>query len=168
MLHYYLQQLFILKLFNHMKVSLHIHDYSGSYNLSKPWSIQYKSLFYHAALLPQSHQLQESITATSQTVLQAQARPEPPRLTTLLNELTNRVSAKWEEIGISLRLESGLLEIIKEDNPKDCRACLRNVLKEWLKRIDPPPSWVAIIKAVKDAGYRPLARTLREKYLPNK
>ena len=86
------------------------------------------------------------------------------RLTTLLNELTNRVSAKWEEIGISLHLESGLLEIIKKDNPKDCRACLREVLKEWLKRIDPPPSWVAIIEAVKDAGYRPLARTLREKY----
>ncbi|MCG8626867.1 MAG: death domain-containing protein, partial [Proteobacteria bacterium] len=124
---------------------------------SKPWSIQSNSLFYHAALLPQSHELQESITATfqqSQIVLQAQARPEPPRLTTLLNELTNRISAKWEEIGISLRLESGLLEIIKEDNPKDCRACLRNVLKEWLKQIDPPPSWVAIIKAVKDAGYR--------------
>ena len=86
------------------------------------------------------------------------------RLTTLLNELTNRVSAKWEEIGSSLRLEFGLLEIIKKDNPSDCRACLREMLKEWLKQIDPPPSWVAIIKAVKDAGYKPLARRLREKY----
>ena len=90
--------------------------------------------------------------------------PEQLRLTTLLNELTNRVSAKWEEIGTSLRLESGLLEIIKKDNPSDCRACLREVLKEWLKRIDPPPSWVAIIKAVEDAGYRPLATILRKKY----
>ena len=126
-------------------------------------------MFYHAALLPQGHQLQESITATFQqswTILQAEEHPEPPRISTLLNELTNRVSAKWEEIGISLRLESGLLEIIKKDNPSDCRACLRDVLKEWLKQIDPPPSWVAIIKAVKDAGYKPLARTLREKYLP--
>ena len=128
-------------------------------------------MFYHAALLPQGHQVQETIVATfqpSRIVLQAEEHPEPPQFTTLLNELTNRVSAKWEEIGISLRLESGLLEIIKEDNPKNCRACLRDVLKEWLKQIDPPPSWETIIKAVKDAGYRPLARTLREKYLPNK
>ena len=133
--------------------------------------MQYKSLFYHAALLPQGHQLQESIAAAFQqprTVPQAKEHLEPPRLTTLVNELFNRVSAKWEEIGNSLQLESGLLEIIKEDNPKNCRACLREMLKEWLKQIDPPPSWVAIIEAVKDAGYKPLARTLREKYLPNK
>ena len=118
----------------------------------------------HAALLPQ-----ESIAVTfqSRTVPQAEEHPKPPQLTTLVNELVNRVSAKWEEIGNSLQLESGLLEIIKEDNPKNCRACLREVLKEWLKQIDPPPSWVAIIKAVKDTGYRPLARTLRDKYLPN-
>ena len=117
----------------------------------------------------QNHPLQESITATFQhslTTPQPRTYPESPRLTTLLNELTNRVAAKWEEIGISLQLESGLLEIIKKDNPNDCRACLREMLKEWMKQIDPPPSWSAIIKAVKDCGYRPLARTLRNKYLP--
>ena len=117
-------------------------------------------VIYHNSLVP-------FITSDqSRTTPQAQARPEPPRLTTLLNKLTNQVSAKWEEIGTSLRLESGLLEIIKKDNPSDCRACLRVMLKEWLKQIDPPPSWVAIIEAVKDAGYRPLATTLRDKYLP--
>ena len=117
----------------------------------------------------QNHPLQESITATFQhslTTPQPRTYPESPRLTTLLNELTNRVAAKWEEIGISLQLESGLLEIIKKDNPNDCRACLREMLKEWMKQIDPSPSWSAIIKAVKDCGYRPLARTLRNKYLP--
>jgi hypothetical protein len=41
------------------------------------------------------------------------------------------------------------------------------VLKEWMKQIDPPPSWMDIIKAVKDAGHSLLARTLRDKYLPN-
>ena len=118
----------------------------------------------------QTHHIQESITATfhhSLSTPRPQAHPEPPRLTTLLNELTNRVAAKWEEIGISLQLESGLLEIIKEDYPNNCRACLREMLKEWMKQVNPPPSWSAIIKAVKDAGYSSLARTLREKYLPN-
>ena len=127
----------------------------------------------HAAVQPnplQTHSLQNSITATFQSSLttpQAQVYPEPPRLTTLLFELINRVAAKWEEIGVSLQLEPGLLEIIKEDHPKDSRACLREVLKEWMKQVEPPPSWSAIIKAVKDCGYRPLARTLREKYLPD-
>ncbi len=114
--------------------------------------------------------LQESITATFQHSLatpQTRAHPAPPRFTTLLNELTNRVAAKWEEIGISLQIESGLLEIIKKDNPSDCRMCLREMLKEWMKQVDPPPSWLAIIKAVKDCGYNLLARTLRDKYLPS-
>ena len=118
----------------------------------------------------QTHHIQESITATfhhSLSAPQPRAHPEPPRLTTLLNELTNRVAAKWEEIGTSLQLDSGLLEIIKKDNPGDCRTCLREILKEWMKQVNPPPSWLAIIKAVKDAGYSPLARILREKYLPN-
>lgn len=114
-------------------------------------------------------QLQQGITATifqnSLTTPEVRPYPEPPRFTTLMNELINRVAAKWEEIGFSLRLESGLLEIIKKDNPSDCRACLREMLKEWMKQVDPPPSWSAIIKAVKDCGYRPLARTLKEKYL---
>ena len=118
----------------------------------------------------QAYPLQESITATfyhSLTTPQPQAHPEPPRLAILLNELTNRVAAKWEAIGISLQLDSGLLDIIKEDNPNDCRACLREMLKEWMKQVNPPPSWSAIIKAVKDAGYSFLARKLRERYLPN-
>ena len=115
----------------------------------------------------QSRNLQERVTATFQHTLtapQARVYPEPPRYTTLLNELTNRVAAKWEEIGSYLQLESGLLEIIKKDNPNDCRACLREMLKEWMKQVDPPPSWSAIIKAVKDCGYRSLARTLTDKY----
>ena len=126
--------------------------------------------FDHCTTDLQPDCLQESITATfhhSLSTPQPRAHPEPPRLTTLLNELTNRVAAKWEAIGISLQLESGLLEIIKEDNPNDCRARLREMLKEWMKQVNPPPSWSAIIKAVKDAGYSRLARILREKYLPN-
>ena len=122
--------------------------------------------------LLQIHPLLESITATFQHSLttlvpQPPVYAEPPRFATLLYELTTRVAAKWEEIGTSLQLESGLLEIIKKDNPNDCRACLREMLKEWMKQVDPPPSWSVIIKAIKDCGYRPLARTLREKYLSN-
>ena len=116
------------------------------------------------------HPLQRSMTATfhhslTKPPLPAIAYPRPPRFTTLVHELTNRVAAKWEELGISLRLESGLLEIIKKDNPSDCRACLRVVLKEWLKQVDPPPLWSAIIDAIKDCGYNLLARKLRSKYL---
>jgi hypothetical protein len=129
-------------------------------------------MFYYTDFCPNPSQnrLQESIAATFQqslTVPQAQAHPEPPRINTLLKELSSRVSPKWEEIGTFLRLESGLLDSIKENNPDDYKACFRMILKEWLKRIDPPPSWVAIIKAVKDTGHRPLARILRDKYLPN-
>ena len=121
--------------------------------------------------LQSSRQLQERVMATEcqpplvlPRASQVEAHPKPPLFSVLLYELTNRVAPKWEVIGISLQLEPGLLDIIKTDHPSDCRACLREVLKEWMKQVDPPPSWSASVKAVKDAGNSLLARKLQEKY----
>lgn len=126
-----------------------------------------QSLPAQSRSLPQSVPLQESITAVFQCSMATPpplARSECPRFTTLLNELSSRVAARWEDIGSSLQLEPGLLEIIRKDNPSDCRACFREMLKEWMKQVDPLPTWSAIIKAVKDCGYSILARELRRKY----
>lgn len=91
---------------------------------------------------------------------------KPPKFVELLRELSDVVSARWEDIGLQLRLSPDLLEIIKKDNPSDCRACLREMLKEWIKQVEPPPSWLAIITAIKNCGYRPLAHKLKRIYLP--
>ena len=94
------------------------------------------------------------------------APSKPPEFVVLLRELSDEVSPKWEDIGLQLQLRPGLLEIIKKDNPLDCRACLKEMLKEWMKQVEPPPSWPAIITAIKTCGYRSLARKLKRIYLP--
>ena len=87
----------------------------------------------------------------------------PPNFTTLLIELLNKVSADWEDIGLILKLEQGDLSAIKTDH-QDSKKCFREMLKLWLKQINPPPSWSAIINAIKVLEHKPLAEELRKKY----
>lgn len=62
-----------------------------------------------------------------------------------------------------LEVEEGLLKNIKVDY-KSCDDCLREMLRAWLKRINPQPTWSAIITAIDDLGEHQLAEDLRKKY----
>ena len=83
----------------------------------------------------------------------------------LLKELSTRVSAIWEDIGLCLGLSTDSLDIIKKDNPGDSKSCFREMIKIWWRRVDPPPSWSAIIEAVETLGQELLAQNLKLKYL---
>ena len=87
-----------------------------------------------------------------------------PKLKDLLEELYTKAAGKWEDIGISLEIEDGKLEQIKTDNASDSRSCLREMLRTWLSRVDPPPSWSAIAGALERLGDENLADHLRSKY----
>ena len=82
----------------------------------------------------------------------------------LVKELYNTISNKWEDIGILLGIELGLLDSIKAAENQVPQSCLREMLKIWLKRTSPPPSWAAIIEAVDLLGDQKLADHLRSKY----
>ena len=90
---------------------------------------------------------------------------KPPPFVILLREISDEVSPRWEDIGLQLQLSPNILEIIKKDNPGDCRACLREMLKEWMKQLEPPPSWRAIVTAIEFCSYHHLARKLKREYL---
>ena len=90
---------------------------------------------------------------------------ESPKLTKLIKELSTKVSAKWEDIGPFLDIEEDTLEVIKQDYPRDTRRCFREMLKHWLKQVDPPPTWAAIIDAIDSLGYKSLAHHLSEMYV---
>ena len=62
-----------------------------------------------------------------------------PKLKDLLALLRYEVADEWEDIGIQLDFEDGVLYQIKSDNPGDSKRCLRDMLRIWLKRMDPPP-----------------------------
>jgi len=58
----------------------------------------------------------------------------------------------WTSIGVLLGLESHVLKEIKYNNPDSAKDCLREMLDQWLKRTEPPPSWRQLADAVKNAG----------------
>ena len=90
---------------------------------------------------------------------------DEPGLSTLLRELIKKVDSKWENLGILLEIESHRLESIKTEEHHNTQNCLREMLKTWLKMINPPPSWSAITNALECIGDEQLARNLRSKYL---
>ena len=87
-----------------------------------------------------------------------------PKLKDLLKELCSKVAHKWENIGVMLEIEEGLLSKVKEDNKGDSSGCLREMFKIWLKKTDPPPAWLAVINALEDLGEHQLAESLSKKY----
>ena len=86
-----------------------------------------------------------------------------PKCSVLLRELLNKVSDKWEDIGLLLDLETGRLDAIKSDH-RDSQVCFREMLKLWLKQDDPPPTWPAIIEALHILQFKLLAEDLKKKY----
>ena len=78
--------------------------------------------------------------------------------------LQNKVSNEWEYIGIQLDIEDGQLKQIKSDNPSDSKACLCEMLRVWLKRINPPPSWSEMVEALESQGNEDIASQMRAKY----
>ena len=87
-----------------------------------------------------------------------------------MNDLTealyHTVADKWEHIGIYLHLPMAAVKTIAAEHEQDSHKCLIGMLGAWLKRVDPPPTWTAIIEAVEFLGEEQLATRLREKYCP--
>ena len=81
----------------------------------------------------------------------------------LMKELHPKVSDKWDDIGIELEVDDKLLVQIKKDYPGNSKQCLKEVLREWLRTSNPPPSWEAIAQVVADVGDEELAAELRSK-----
>ena len=87
-----------------------------------------------------------------------------PELKDLIKELYTKAADKWEDIGILLGIEPGRLDAIKTAENHTAQSCLREMLKIWLKRVYPPPSWAAITDTVELLGDQSLADHLRTKY----
>ena len=80
-----------------------------------------------------------------------------------MDALYHEVADKWKMIGVLLEIPKGKLASIAERN-RDPQECLINMLEIWLDRVNPSPTWVAIIEAVEFLGEEQLGRKLRNKY----
>ena len=57
--------------------------------------------------------------------------------------------AKWYYIGLELNIDAASLDAIEKENPRDVQDCLRALLKKWLRRAKPEPTWGALMEALK-------------------
>ena len=88
-----------------------------------------------------------------------------PKLKDLQKELYSKIANEWEDIGIQLDIEEGRLKQINLDKAGDSKACLREMLRVWLSRVAPPPSWSAMADALDTLGHEDIATHLRTVYI---
>ena len=88
-----------------------------------------------------------------------------PELKDLLKELCPKAS-DWINIGIFLGIDAWKLDNIRIAENNIPQNCLREMLKIWLMRVSPPPSWAAIAETIEQnpIGDQNLAYQLRTKY----
>ena len=118
-------------------------------------------------LQQQIEELQHKIQPQNQDAAVSQLtqpKQTPPTIKSLVKELYNTVANKWEDIGILLDIEDGHLAKVKADNPMNSGSCLREMLRIWLKKVDPQPSWTDLINALNALGEEKLAQQLKEQY----
>ena len=67
-----------------------------------------------------------------------------PKLCNLLAD----ASPEWMDLGLQLGVDQATLRIIRQDNHHVIEDCFTDMLSEWLKMIDPLPSWEGLIAAL--------------------
>ena len=58
------------------------------------------------------------------------------------------VNTKWYNLGLELGQQVSTLDRIDAKYRGDTSECFRQVLTEWLKGVDPPPTWQAMVNAL--------------------
>ena len=72
----------------------------------------------------------------------------------------------WYNIGVQLQIPVDTLDSIKVENTYNNGECLREVMKNWLKRGNPHPMWRDVVTALSSraVGECKLAEELKSKY----
>ena len=60
------------------------------------------------------------------------------------------IAYKWKTIGTLLQVKNSSLNNIKKDNQNESEECLQEMLGQWLRQVDPQPSWQALVDVVKE------------------
>ena len=68
--------------------------------------------------------------------------------------------AKWYDIGLALCLSADTLDAVRETQRGDCAKCYTEMLADWLRGVNPLPTWDTLSKALTLSGYGHLAEQL--------
>ena len=58
------------------------------------------------------------------------------------------IAADWQNIGVFLQISDSDLKQIESDYSGRCRDCVREMIRKWLKQVNPAPSWKNLAEAV--------------------
>ena len=82
-----------------------------------------------------------------------------PKLKAVLKWLLP-LASDWRNIGVLLDIEDPKLENIKRDEV-GVQNCLRAMLSEWIKMVDPQPNWKNLVEAL-ESSHPNEARQIKE------
>ena len=79
------------------------------------------------------------------------------------------VKNEWYNLGLELGQRTSTLDSINIRYSGNPTECFREVLKEWLKGINPPPTWQAMVNALMSptVAHRQLAEQIRTELSPS-
>ena len=60
------------------------------------------------------------------------------------------IAADWQNIGVFLNISDSDLKQIESDYSGRCRDCIREMIRKWLKQVNPAPSWKNLAEAVEE------------------
>lgn len=75
---------------------------------------------------------------------------DKPKLRNVFKKLLP-LAKDWKTIGCLLGVERHVLDGINRDE-EGVRDCLQAMLSEWLKQVDPRPTWTDIVDAVEEVN----------------
>ena len=104
--------------------------------------------------------------AHSTTCIDDQAGPDTDHQIDLntVQDALQAAAKKWYDLGLQLELGGHTLHVVELEKGKDPSYYLNEMLRVWMEREDPRPSWRAVIEALKKNDETELANRLQEKY----
>ena len=81
-----------------------------------------------------------------------------------MQDALQSAASKWYALGLQLGLSGTTLHTVESETGKEQSYYLNEILKLWLEREDPRPSWRALIEALKKKEETELANRLQEQY----
>ena len=75
--------------------------------------------------------------------------------------------SKWHNIGLELKINPSDLDAYKVNHKDDPEECFKDVLSNWLKQVDPRPTWAALASALssRTVGHGQLSEVVKRKHL---
>ena len=86
---------------------------------------------------------------------------EKPKMRDVFRDLLP-LAHEWSTIGILLGVRKHILERIKADE-NGARNRLQGMLSEWLKQVDPEPTWASLVEVVESVDQQK-AREIRTRF----